>query len=191
MGLYDFSFKADERETARAQVFDLDASYKDLGQVLRAIKGKHLPQARKILQECVDMKMPIEYRKFNTGFGHRSQLGGKKGRFPVKEAKMALSLLANVEANANYKGLPVDQLIVRQAAAYKQNVMRRYRKVIVNQAVLGYGKTATWANYVTCRAEIVLAKDTRPKKEKKKPKTPKGGEQGKTNKESGPEKAKK
>ncbi len=162
MGLYEYSYKADDRETAKAQAFDLNGSYKDLGQVLRALKGKSVAQARKILEECISLKMPIPYKKFNTGFGHRSQLGGKKGRWPVREAKMALALLNNAGANANFKGLPVEQLIVRQGAAFKQNVMRRYRRVMASSVVLGYGKQAVWANYVTARAEIVLAKGKAP-----------------------------
>ncbi|MBU1197348.1 50S ribosomal protein L22 [Candidatus Micrarchaeota archaeon] len=158
MGLYKYSFKADDRETARAQAFDLDASYKDMSQVLRAMKGLSIKEARKVLDDIVSKKQPIAYKKFNKHMSHRSQLGGKKGRFPRKEAIIVLRLLKNAEANANYRGLNVDEMIVRQGAAYKQNVLRRYRRVFVNPTVLGYGKQALWANYVTCRAEITLSK---------------------------------
>ncbi len=158
MGLYDYSLKADEREVARAQAHDLDASYKELSQVFGALRGHSVSEARKVLEDCIAKKKPIEFKKFNKGMGHRPQLGGKKGRFPVKEAKIALNLLKNAEANANYKGLSVEELVVKQAAAYKQNVIRRYRHTWASSAVLGYGKQAMWANYVTCWAELVLGK---------------------------------
>ena len=158
MGLYDYSFKTDEREVARAQAHDLDASYKELSQVLRALKGHSIPESKRILEDCIARKKPIEFRQYNTGMGHRSELGGKKGRFPVKEAKIAMKLLKNAEANANYKGLSVDELVVRQVASYKQNVIKRYRHTWASSAVLGYGKQAIWANLVTCRAELVLGK---------------------------------
>jgi large subunit ribosomal protein L22 len=161
MSIYKFSYKVkDEKEVARAQAYDLDASYKDLCNVFREIKNKTIPQARKMLEECISMKTPIRYRKFNKGLGHRSQLGGYKGRFPKKEAKIALTLLLSAQANANFKGLDIESLIVRQAAAYKQNVMRRYRHHFGSSITLGYGKQSIWSNYETCRGEIMLAKDS-------------------------------
>ncbi|MFH1750541.1 MAG: 50S ribosomal protein L22 [Candidatus Micrarchaeota archaeon] len=159
MGLYRFSFKVlDEKEVARAQAYDLDASYKDLTNVFAAIKGKTVPDAASLLEDCISMKRAVRYRKFNKGLGHRSELGGKKGRYPKKEAKIALVLLKSAQANANFKGLDMESLVVRQAAAYKQNRMRRYRHHFGSSITLGYGKQAIWADYMTCRGEIVLAK---------------------------------
>lgn len=158
MGLYDFSYKVgDEREVARAQAHDLDASYKDLSNVFHAIKGLMIPQAKRVLEECISMKKAIPYYRFAKNLGHRSELGGKRGRYPKKEAKIALTLLKSAESNANFKGLEVQKLIVRQAAAYKQNTMRRYRQHFGSSITLGYGKQAIWASYETCRAEVVLA----------------------------------
>lgn len=168
MGLYKYSMKSvDEREVARAQAYDLDCSYKDLGQVLAAIKGKNIQEAKKTLEDCISLKKAIPFKKFNKGMGHRSELGGRKGKYPKKEARIALKLLENAEANADYKGLDSDGLVVVQAAAYKQNVLPRYRRTFASPVVLGYGKQALWANYVTARAEIVLAKPEEKVVEKK------------------------
>lgn len=159
MGLYKYSRKfGDEREVARAQAYDLDCSYKDLGQVLAALKGRSVADSKKILGDCISMKKPIAFHKFHTGMGHRKELGGRKGKYPKKEAKIALRMLENAEANADYKGLDSAELAVVQAAAYKQNVMPRYRRLFASSVVLGYGKQSIWANYVTTRAEIVLGK---------------------------------
>ncbi len=159
MGLYDFSYKvADEKEVARAQAFDIDASYKDLSNVFAAIKGKSIPDAKKTLEDCISMKKAIQYRKFSKHLGHRKELHGRKGRYPKKEARIALILLKSAEANANFKGLEVNSLVVRQAAAYKQSVIRRMRHHFGSSITLGYGKQALYADYSTCRAEIVLAK---------------------------------
>ena len=168
MGLYKYSMKiADEREVARAQAYDVDCSYKDLGQVLAALKGKTVAEAKKTLEGCISLKKAIPFHKFHTGMGHRSELGGRKGKYPKKEAKIALKLLSNAEANADYKGLDSEELVVVQAAAFKQNVMPRYRRTFASSVVLGYGKQAIWACYVTARAEIVLGKA--PEKRKKAP----------------------
>jgi len=80
-----------------------------------------------------------------------------------------LGLLKNAAANAAFKGMDAAKLFVRSAIAYKQNVFPRYRKFWVGGATLGYGKQATWANYVTARAEVTL-EEREPKKKKEKTK---------------------
>ena len=170
MGLYKYSHKtADEKQVARAQLHDLNASYKDLSQVLAAITKKTIKQAEEILQDAIAKKMPIHYRKFAKNLGHRSELGGKKGRYPVKEAKFALQLLKNAIANANSKGLNRDNLYVAAVAAHKQNQLMRYRKYWASGIIIGYGKQSFASKYVTCWAEITLAEklNTAGKTEKK------------------------
>ncbi|MFH1200290.1 MAG: 50S ribosomal protein L22 [Candidatus Micrarchaeota archaeon] len=181
MGLYNYSMKAvDEREFARSQAYDLNCSYKDLTQVLAALKGKNVAAARKVLQECISMKKPIAFHKFHTGMGHRKELGGLKGKYPKKEAKIALALLNNAVANADNKGLDAAGLVVAQAAAYKQSVMPRYRRTFASSVVLGYGKQSIWANYVTARAELVLgmAPEKKAKKAKNMAKITEGTKKG-------------
>jgi len=157
MGLYKYSVKAaDEKKVSRAQAYDLDVSYKDLCNVCGAIKNKSIPVARKILNEAIELKMPIIFRQFNTGVGHRSQLGGRKGRFPKKECRVALATLNNAVANAIRKGLDESILVVKNANANKQNVLPRYRRTFVGGAALGYGKQAIRSDYVTARMEITL-----------------------------------
>jgi large subunit ribosomal protein L22 len=157
MGLYKYSIKAqDEKKVSRAQAYDLDVSYKDLCNVCFAITNKSIPVARKILNEAIEMKMPIIFQQFNTGVGHRSQLGGRKGRFPKKECKVALATLNNAVANATRKGLDESLLVVQNANANKQNVLPRYRRTFVGGAALGYGKQAIRSDYVTARMEITL-----------------------------------
>ncbi len=145
-----------KEQGGKAQLKDLDASYKDLTQLCRAIRGKPLVKAKKILNGVMDMSQPIRYYRFKKGLGHRSQLGGQPGRWPKKEAKMLLTAVTNAEANAKSQGLEVDKLVVKAAIAYKQNVMKRHRKYWVTGTILGYGKQAIWANYVTARLEVIL-----------------------------------
>lgn len=140
-----------------AQAHDANASYKDLTQVCNAIRRQPLDKAKKMLEDAINLVRAIPYRKFNKGMGHRSELGGRKGRYPKKECKIVLQLVKNAEANAVQKGLEKGLLYVKHAAAYKQNVFRRYRKYWAGGQTLGYGKQAVWADYVTARVEIALA----------------------------------
>ncbi|OIO24522.1 50S ribosomal protein L22 [Candidatus Micrarchaeota archaeon CG1_02_55_22] len=155
MGLYKYSVTYDAEKSAPAQAFDINASYKDLTQVLRAIRGKSVKDAKKILDEAITLKRAIRFSKFNKGMGHRSELGGKKGKYPAKECRIALHMLNNAFANAQSKGLD-ENAVVLHAAAYKQNVFPRYRTFFVGGNTLGYGKQAIFSRYVTARAEIVV-----------------------------------
>ncbi len=177
MGLYKYSIEIpDEKKAARAQVHDVNASYKDLSQVLGAIKGKSVKEAGQILENCISMKKAIPFKKFAKHLGHRSELGGKKGKYPKKEAKIALQLLKNAVANGDSKGLEKESLYVYGAAAYKQNVFMRHKKYWASGIVIGYGKNAFASKYVTCWAELTLLerpaskerKEEKPKLEEKK-----------------------
>jgi len=156
-GLYRFSFKEKEGEKlGKAQLHDLNCSYKDLSQVLGAIRRKPIGEARVILNEAIDLKKAIRFRKFSGRLGHRSELGGQKGKYPKKECKFALELLQNAVSNAIVKGLDESALVVKHGAAYKQNVLKRYRKFFAGSQTLGYGKQAIWSNYGLAWAELAV-----------------------------------
>jgi large subunit ribosomal protein L17e len=53
------------------------------------------------------------------------QAAGSKGRWPVKAAAVVLSLLKNAEANAEMKGLDVDNLYITHAQANRAMKQRR------------------------------------------------------------------
>ena len=156
MGLYKYSVTADKAKVARAQGYDLDISYKDLTNVCAAMRNRSVAKARKVLEDAIALSVPIPFKKFSKGVGHRSQLGGRKGRFPRKECRAALAILNNAVANANRKGFDESLLFVKGAVAYKQNVLPRYRRIWVGGMTLGYGKQATRSDYVTARIEITL-----------------------------------
>ena len=171
MPLFKYSVAEEKDEKwGKAQLHDVNCSYKDLSQVLGAIRGKSVKEAEKILNEAIALKKAIPFRKFNTGMGHRSELGGQKGKYPKKECRFALELLENARANAIARGLDEARLFVKHAASFKQNVLKRYRRTFAGSRTLGYGKQALWSNYVTCRAELVLAEKPEDEKEKAKKK---------------------
>lgn len=141
---YEYSIKCEGR-VAKAQMHDVDASFKDLSQVCRSIKGKEVSEAVKLLEDVRRGIIPIKYEKFNKKLGHRKELRGRKGRYPKKSAGVVLEVLRNAVANARYKGLG-EKLVVKHAAANKQNIYPR---------IAAKGR-AMRADYETARVEIVL-----------------------------------
>lgn len=144
------------KNAAKSQAHDADVSYKDLGEVARAIKGRRVKDAFKALDDAVKLKHAIPFKRHAKGCGHRSELGGKKGRYPVKACKLVREVLKNAVANAVSQGLDEEKLAVKMARAYKQGEYPRHRRFWVSGATLGYGKRAIWSNYITSRLEIIV-----------------------------------
>lgn len=114
----------DPARTAIASGRDLRVSYKDTVEVLNAIRGKTLEEAEKVLNDVINTKKPLPYRRFNKKVGHKRAISS--GRFPVKAANVVLKVLKNAEANAEYKGLDTARLWVVHAAAHKGSKIKGY-----------------------------------------------------------------
>lgn len=117
--------KGKEGDFARARVEGVDASFKDLVEVCGSIRYRPVDQAIKFLEEAADGSRPILFRSSNRHLGHRRELGGKKGRYPKKSAKIVLGALKSALANAQRKGLS-EELIVAHVCANKLSTYMRY-----------------------------------------------------------------
>lgn len=74
-----------------------------------------LRRAQRFLKNVVDQKECVPFRRFNGGVGRCAQAkawGTSVGRWPKKSADFLLQLLKNAEANADYKGLNTDNLVI-------------------------------------------------------------------------------
>lgn len=117
--------KGKEGDFARARVEGVDASFKDLVEVCGSIRRRPVDQAIRFLEEAADGKRPILFRSSNRHLGHRRELGGKKGRYPKKSARIVLGALKSALANAQHKGLS-EELVVMHACANKVSTYMRY-----------------------------------------------------------------
>ncbi|HEV2429668.1 MAG TPA: 50S ribosomal protein L22 [Thermoplasmata archaeon] len=132
---------------ARARGIEVPMSPKKTYEVLNAIRGRSIEEARAILQGAVEGTRAIPFRRYNQETAHHTGTG--PGRFPKKVAKTLLQLLANAEANAEYEGMDTDALIVKVAASGRG----RIRKASMPRA---QGRATPW-NEQTTNVEIVLA----------------------------------
>ena len=78
-----YSYNLDRR-VVFAHTSDLNASFKDVCAVCDAVRYKRVPAAIRILEGVINEGRPIEYRRHNKYMGSRHELGGKKGRYPMK-----------------------------------------------------------------------------------------------------------
>ena len=124
MPKYKYGFKGKEGEKyARAQQYNIDASYKDLVEVCRNVKNMLTDNATKYLEEVIEMKRPVRYYRYAKRLGSRRELGGKKGRYPKKAANIVLNTLKNAIANADQIGILNPKII--HISANKQTTYPR------------------------------------------------------------------
>lgn len=102
---------------------NINASFKDLSNVCANIKNRNAKKALEFLEQAAEGLRPVRYFNHNKKRGHIGALGGKKGGYPKKAAKIVLDVLKNAIANANYKGLGECKVI--HAVANKQQIFRR------------------------------------------------------------------
>lgn len=95
------------------------------------IRNKNLVNARRILEDVVNMKRALVFSRFNMNLCHKPGLAA--ARYPIKTSKVFLKLLDSVEANASNKGLNVTNLVISYAKADRAETRSRFgRKGKVN-----------------------------------------------------------
>jgi large subunit ribosomal protein L22 len=106
--------KKDMFAVSRAE--DVEASYRDLSQVCGRITNKSAKWAVEFLELAAEGAVPVLFKRHNKKLGHRRELGGRKGRYPMKSAKAVLKTLKSAIANATVKGLGEELIVVHAAA---------------------------------------------------------------------------
>ncbi len=110
-----------EGHFAKAKTTNLPISTKHSVEISRYLRYKTTLFAKNYLQEVVDLKKAIPFKKFNRDTGHK--VGGMAaGRYPQKAAKEFLKLVGSVESNAQVKGLNTSNLKISKLIANKASI---------------------------------------------------------------------
>lgn len=120
---YAYQPKKENPRTARARLTGINASFKDLSEVCRNVRGKPTDWALEFLEDAKEGKKAIYFVRHCKGKGHRRELGGKKGGWPVKSIKYVLEVLQSAAANANR--LNLGETRVAHIIANKQETFPR------------------------------------------------------------------
>ncbi len=128
MARVDYAYKPkDELNSAKAMGYEMNISFKHAVEICREIRGRRIDEAIKIVEEIAKMKRTVPFRKYKKKVAHRSELEKwYAGRYPQKAAKQILRVLKNLKANAEYKGLEIEKLVITHAQAKKGRVIKRY-----------------------------------------------------------------
>jgi len=142
----------DPETTAKAMAYELHISPKHALEVCKAIKGKKVEDAETYLENVLDMKVAIPFKRYKKKVAHRRGLKNwYAGRYPVKATAEMLKLLRNAKGNAEYKGLDAEALRVWRVATKQGRTIRG----IIPRA---FGR-ATPKNTETVTVEIILREE--------------------------------
>jgi large subunit ribosomal protein L22 len=119
-----YSTDFDKEKCASVYGRDLHVSPKHAREVCKEIVEMSTASAEKYLEEVIALKRAVPYTRFNNEFGHKR--GMASGRYPVKASGKVLDLLREAVANAEFKGLDSEKLVIKHASAYPGRRIKRY-----------------------------------------------------------------
>lgn len=117
---------ADETKAVKAMGYEIPMSFKDAVEICRELRGKKIPQAMGYLEEVIAMRFPVKMKRYKKKVAHKNIPGWYAGRYPQKAAKEILKVIKNLKANAEYKGLNIEELVIVHAQAKKGRAIVRY-----------------------------------------------------------------
>ncbi|MES2153873.1 MAG: 50S ribosomal protein L22 [bacterium] len=144
-----YSTVSDSETTARAYGRDLDCSPKSGRNVARAIKGMPVARAKTFLQEVAELKTPVPFKVRNRKIHHRRGQGFGPGKYPVGTVTRMLKVLESAEANAEYKGLDKERLVITHATAYQGTVNQAFTPRAQGRATPHYNRK--------CNFEVIVS----------------------------------
>jgi len=114
---YIYSSKIKGEHVAKAVGMDVPISTKQAIEICNFIRDKSLQKAKSILREVIEKKRAVPFRRFNKDVGHKTGIG--PGRYPEKSSKEILRIVESAEANAQFKGLATNSLVIRHLCVHK------------------------------------------------------------------------
>ncbi|MCS7142959.1 MAG: 50S ribosomal protein L22 [Aigarchaeota archaeon] len=115
----------DPMTTVKASLREVDLSPKWTREVCNAIKGMRVVKAREYLERVVEGEEAVPYRRYKKLRAHRRGVRGPGG-YPVKAARHLLKLLDSLSANAEFKGLDPERLVITHAVSHKGRALKRF-----------------------------------------------------------------
>lgn len=159
MSKINYSVKVDSEGTAKSTGRELKISPKKSMEVCRAIKGLKISDAKKYLEEVIDMKKAVPFHRFKRDVPHRKGKGIMAGRYPINVAKGILKTIEHAEHNAEYKGLDPENMFIYHIAPHRGRVTK-------GRMPRAQGRATPWDMHTT-NIELVIKEMEEEEEEKK------------------------
>ena len=149
----NYSMQEMKENMAKAYGKSLGISTKTSIEIANHLRGRTTTKAKWILEQVLQKKQAIPFKRFTDGVGHRPG-GIGAGRYPQKASEEFLKLVKQAEANAQAKGLSENLIIVHLSANKASSQFRQGRQ--------------RRRKFKRCHLEIVVQEMDAPKKKAEK-----------------------
>jgi len=125
---FNYSFEGyDPLTQVRASGREVDISPKAAREICAVIKSMSIVRVKKFLEDVMNKKQSVPFKRYKKEVPHRrSQFQFHAGGYPFKAAKEILKVIKNLEANAEFRGLDKEKMIIIHAAAMRGMKVKRY-----------------------------------------------------------------
>ncbi len=112
-----YTMDPDPKTTAKAYGKELRVSPKKSYEVCNMIRGKDVDTALSILEDIIEKKRAVPYRRHNKLTAHNKGVGS--GGYPVKAAMVIKETIEEAQSNAEDKGLDTERMKILSIAAHR------------------------------------------------------------------------
>ena len=144
--MHGYTATADPDTTAKALGRELTISPKLSREVAGMVRGMKVDKAIQALEDVVALKRPVPLKRYNKRVSHKQGVG--PGRYPEKVAKAFLTVIQSAVANAEYKGLDVDSMVLRTITVSRG-------RTLPGHMPRAHGRATQW-NQDTVNLEVII-----------------------------------
>lgn len=141
-----YTAEADPDTSAKAIGKEMPISPKFTREICGLIRGMKVNTAISTLEGVIALETPVPLKRYNKRVSHKQGVG--PGRYPKKAATAVLGVIKSAVANAEYKGLNVDDMVIRTISASRG-------RVTPGHMPRAHGRATEW-NQDTVNLEVII-----------------------------------
>ena len=141
-----YTATADPDTSAKAIGKEMPISPKFTREICGMVRGMKVNKAIDTLEGVIALETPVPLKRYNKRVSHKQGVG--PGRYPKKAAAAVLGVIKSAVANAEYKGLNTDDMVVRTITASRG-------RVTPGHMARAHGRATEW-NQDTVNLEVII-----------------------------------
>ncbi len=141
-----YTATADPDTSAKAIGKEMPISPKFTREICGLVRGMKVNKAISTLEGVIALETPVPLKRYNKRVSHKQGVG--PGRYPKKAATAVLGVIKSAVANAEYKGLNTDDMVIRTISASRG-------RVTPGHMARAHGRATEW-NQDTVNLEVII-----------------------------------
>ena len=141
-----YTATADPDTSAKAIGKEMPISPKFTREICGMVRGMKVNKAIDTLEGVIALEVPVPLKRYNKRVSHKQGVG--PGRYPKKAAAAVLGVIKSAVANAEYKGLNTDDMVIRTITASRG-------RVTPGHMARAHGRATEWTQD-TVNLEVII-----------------------------------